>query len=607
MSRPTGPTAALRHALADPRSAADVLRSHKLRLVVRLTDGLGGPARRRIGRLFLAASRPFLLVSARSGIGAPIRTLGLRWSSSTGAATGYAERMAGDPRMGRAGAIRLARVCLEIGAAPAAGRILDRVTPPPTSPLELVTRADIDWRLGRYTAAAEAAGRAVALRPADPTARFIHDRATAELVVLTPGWRPHLEPATSRLDPVRGRVLHLLTNSLPYRQAGYTVRAQSVARCQIGVGLDPHMATRAGFPANEGILGAPATSTIDGVPYHRVLPDLDPRTLADALVTTNADAARSLIEELRPAVLHPASNHVNAQVAFALRDRYGIPVVYEVRGFLEETWRSRAGEDVVASDRYQASRSVETACMRDADAVVTLSETMRQDILGRGGTDPDRVVVVPNAVDIDRFIPGPRDPALAARLGLDDETVIGYISSFTGYEGIRFLIEATAELRRRGRAVRCLLVGDGEDRAALEAVARAEGVDDGTVLFTGRVPHDRILDYYRLIDVFVVPRTNDRVSQLVTPLKPYEAMAMERAVVVSAVDALREIIEDGETGRTFTPEDPIALADVVEPLLDDPAERARLGQAARAWVSEHRTWSQNGRRYRELYERMGVA
>ena len=331
------------------------------------------------------------------------------------------------------------------------------------------------------------------------------------------------------------------------------MRAQNVARCQIAVGLDPRMATRAGFPRNEGIRGVPATSTVDGVTYHRVLPELDPRTVADQLVRANAEAAQALVEALRPAVLHPASNHINAQVALALRDRYGIPVVYEVRGFLEETWRSRAGAEVADSDRYRASREVETACMRDADAVVTLSETMRQDILERGGTDPERVVVVPNAVDVERFVPGPRDPGLAARLGIGDDPVIGYISSFTGYEGIRYLIEAAAELKRRGRRVRCLLVGDGEERPVLEAAARTAGVADGTVIFTGRVPHDQVLDYYRLIDVFVVPRTNDRVSQLVTPLKPYEAMAMERALVVSGVGALLEIVTDGVTGRSFTP------------------------------------------------------
>ena len=239
---------------------------------------------------------------------------------------------------------------------------------------------------------------------------------------------------------------------------------------------------------------------------------------------------------------------------------------------------------------------------------MTLSQTMRADILSRGGIDADRVTVVPNAVDIASFTPGLRDEALARSLGIEpDETVVGYISSFTAYEGIAYLIEAVALLRQRERRVRLLLVGDGEERANLEAVARQTGLlADGTVIFAGRVPHREIERYYRTIDVFVVPRTNDRVSQLVTPLKPYEAMAMEKALVVSAVGALLEIVEEGVTALTFTPEDPLSLADAMEPLVNDRTARATLGEAARAWVAANRTWEQNGRRYLELYQRLGV-
>ena len=242
-----------------------------------------------------------------------------------------------------------------------------------------------------------------------------------------------------------------------------------------------------------------------------------------------------------------------------------------------------------------------------ADAVVTLSETMRAEVIGRG-VAADRVVVVPNAVDTDRFVPAPRDDAMATRLGIQrDEVVLGYVSSFSVYEGIRYLIEAAALLRRRGHPVRVLLVGDGEELPALKAAARREGVDDGTVIFAGRVPHEAVRGMYSIIDVFVVPRTGDRVSQLVTPLKPYEAMAMERAIVVSGVDALREIVRENETGLVFRPEDAEELASVVEPLLADPARRLELGRAAREWVAANRTWRQNGTRYRELYERLGVA
>jgi PEP-CTERM/exosortase A-associated glycosyltransferase len=534
-----------------------------------------------------------------------LRAIGSWAISGSAPATAEAERIGSDPRTDPRTAAVLARFCFEIGSADVAERILDRLPPASGDADRLLLSAEIDARLGRYRAAVESGRAVLAIRPADRDALRIVEWASGELVVLGPAWRPALRAPRSSYKPVERRILHLLTNSLPYRQAGYTVRAQNIARCQIDAGLDPRMATRVGFPGNEGVHGAPATSTVDGVHYHRLLPDLDPRLPADRLATRYVEAAADLIDSLRPAVLHPASYHVNAQVALGLREVYRVPVVYEVRGFLEETWLSRVDGVTPDSDRYIASREAETACMRDADAVVTLSETMRQDIIGRG-IEPDRVVVVPNAVDVERFRPGPHDPALAARLGIGTEPVVGYVSSFTGYEGIRYLIEAVAELRRRGRRLRCLLVGDGEERAALEAAVRSAGLDDGTVVFTGRVPHDRVLDYYRLIDVFVVPRTNDRVSRLVTPLKPYEAMAMERVVVVSAVGPLLEIVADGETGRSFVPEDPVSLADTVEPLLADPAERARIGRAARRWVAENRTWRRNGELYRALYARLGV-
>jgi len=611
---------ALRSAVRHPRMAWRRVSGQKLKAAVRLVAALPPGMRRLLGAWLDRLGAALGQGRRDHPMGAPLRVLGTWARGKRADAAELAERIGTDPATPRRTALRLARTALAIDAVAPAARILEALTTADDADdrTTLALRADIALRTGRYAAALDLGRRALAVDGGqrrrggrDAGLRAILERAESERRVLEPGWHPKLAPRRGpRMAPARGRILHLLTNSLPWRQAGYTVRAQSIGRAQLDVGLDPHLATRAGFPLNQGVLGVPREERIDGVAYHRLAPGLDPGFGPDRTVTETARAAVELVERLRPALLHPASNFLNAEAAFALRDRFGLPVVYEVRGFLEETWVSRqpAGGDgarqAAEADRYAGARAAETAAMLAADAVVTLSETMRADIVGRG-IAADRIVVVPNAVDIERFTPVPRDEALAGQLGIrSDEVVLGYISSFTSYEGIRYLIEAGAILRDRGREVRVLLVGDGEERPALEAEARRLGVADGTVIFAGRMPHDRIRGAYSLIDVFVVPRTADRVSQLVTPLKPYEAMALERAVVVSGVDALLEIVADGETGLTFPPEDAVALADVVEPLLDDVERRARLGAAAREWVAEHRTWRRNGERYRALYERL---
>jgi glycosyltransferase involved in cell wall biosynthesis len=372
------------------------------------------------------------------------------------------------------------------------------------------------------------------------------------------------------------------------------------------VGLEPHVVTRLGFPWDNGVKGARLCDVIDGVSYHRLRGnDPTPGLLGERLSETVLRAAE-LVKRLRPAVLHAASDYRNALVALAVGQAFGLPVVYEVRGFWEETRLAVQGPGAAERECYLWHSARELECMRQADRVVTLAETMRWRLMERG-VDADAITVIPNAVDTEKFVPAGRDEVLAARLGLaPDETVLGYISTFSSYEGIRYLIDATARLAADGRRVRCLLVGDGEQRGELEAHAATAGVSD-LVVFTGRVPHADVLAYYGLIDVFVVPRTDDRVSQLVTPLKPYEAMATGRAIVVSRVPALAEMIEEGQTGLAFRPEDADDLASVVEGLIDDPARRSALGSAGRAWVCRHRTWHGNGDRYLQLYRDLEAA
>lgn len=537
-----------------------------------------------------------------------------RWSTGDAAAAGrLAVTLAASSHASPGARARLAQLTMQAGQVAAAQAIVNAVADDRSTILETI-RARLAYDAGRYqeaedraTSAANAGGR---------EASRLRELAIGRMRSLDPAWRP--EPGArvrQRLErlqghAVKGRIAHIVFASLPYHQSGYVIRSQAVAHCQQAAGLDPRFITRAGFPRNQGIAGAPAEETIDGVPYYRIAPNFGSGGRQDLTILETVKQAVPLLQRLRPAALQPASNHVQGQIALALGRPMGIPVVYEARGFWEETWASHPWhelEDAIATDHYRMTREIEAHVMRESDAVVTLSETMKAAIVERG-VAPDRVVVIPNAVDVEAFTPAPRDEGLAAELGLEPGiAVVGYVSSLNAYEGIRYLLEAAAVLKARGRSLRVLIVGDGKDRGALETRAAELGLHDGTVLMAGRVAHDQVLRYYSLIDVFVVPRTADRVSQLVTPLKPFEAMALERAVVVSDLPALREIVQPGETGLTFRAEDAEDLAGVVEGLLDDAALRARLGRQAREWVLADRTWPANGRRYRELFERLGAA
>ena len=402
-----------------------------------------------------------------------------------------------------------------------------------------------------------------------------------------------------------GRVLHLVTDALPTTSAGYTIRTHEIALAQREAGLDPHVATRTGYPVTQGRIDGRRLVELDGVPYHRLLPWRMPSQAA--FTNSSLELAAGLTRQLRPAVLHAASNYANARLALALRERYSLPVVYEVRGFWEDTWLSRYPDNdkLASSELYQRNREVETQCMLAADLVVTLGEAMRDEIVARG-VPAEKIEIVPNAVSAEFLKALPDAATLREELGIKpDEPVVGEVTSLVPHEGIGTLLEATAILRARGVPARALIVGDGPERAALQRQAARAGLA-GAAVFTGRVPAAKVRQFHALLDVFVVPRTPDRVCQLVTPLKPVEAMASGLCVVTSEVKALTEIVKHEVTGMQTVPQDPVSLADCLEHLLYSPDIRKKLGDNAREWAARDRTWAQNAARYRDAYARLGA-
>jgi glycosyltransferase involved in cell wall biosynthesis len=504
---------------------------------------------------------------------------------------------------------RLAAFSLAVDQPETAAAALTRL--PDDDRARPVLAARLAWREGRLTDAIETLEHAPG-----PRARRLRTRLTAEQAVLLPprgesmivGRFGQIRPISTHdhETPSPGRVLHIVNDALPTASAGYTIRTHEIVLAQRAAGLDPHVVTRCGFPVTQGTLDGRRLVTLDGIPYHHLLPWRMPAR-ADKAAGLALEMAARLTEQLRPAVLHAASNYVNATIGLAIGEKYGLPVVYEVRGFWEDTWLSRHpdSEKMASSELYRRSRDLETRCMLAADLVVTLGEAMREEIVARG-VPAEKVLIVPNAVSEDFLQPLPDATALRKTLGIaPNEHVVGEVSSLVPHEGIGTLLEATRLLKDRGLPVRALIVGDGPERPALQRQAADLGLGEA-VIFTGRVPAAKVREFHALLDVFVVPRTPDRVCQLVTPLKPVEAMASGLCVVTSEVKALAEIIKPDVTGALTIPQDPVALADSLELLVCSPDIRRKLGDNAREWVARDRTWAHNAARYRDAYARLGA-
>jgi glycosyltransferase involved in cell wall biosynthesis len=241
--------------------------------------------------------------------------------------------------------------------------------------------------------------------------------------------------------------------------------------------------------------------------------------------------------------------------------------------------------------------------MRRANKVVVISQTMAQDLVERG-VKREQIVCVPNGVDTGLFSPKPREQTLSQILQIDS-LVIGFIGSLRRLEGLDILIYAFRRILSEFPQVKLLIVGEGEDRKRLERMSEELGVRQ-KIIFTGLIDHSLVPMYYSLIDIVVFPRVDSRVNRLVTPLKPLEAQAMGKALIISDLPALKETVSPEQSHFTFRPGDIEGLADLCIRLLRDDHLRHELGRANRKYVVENRDWTLIVKKYNELYRLMGL-
>lgn len=394
------------------------------------------------------------------------------------------------------------------------------------------------------------------------------------------------------------RILHVLDHSLPLH-SGYSFRTMSILREQRALGWETLQLTSPKQGESKAL-----QEDVDGWLFYRTPPShslfsrLPVLSYLDLMAATER-RIEELVRSERPDILQPHSPILNAFPAFKVGRRHGIPVVYEMRS----SWEDAAvdhGTTREGSARYRLSRYLETLALRRADHVTTICEGLRRDIVSRGIPEA-KVTVIPNAVDTRTFVYGAQaTEGLARKLGIEGKIVLGFAGSFYGYEGLDLLVEALARIRQRRQDVCLLLVGGGFQEQALKQQVQALGLSQD-VVFAGRVPHAQVQEYYRLIDVLVYPRHSMRLTEVVTPLKPLEAMAQGRLMVASDVGGHKELIRHGDTGILFKAGDAAALAQAVLDLLDAPATWERMRKAGRAFVESERTWTRSVARYADVY------
>ncbi len=392
------------------------------------------------------------------------------------------------------------------------------------------------------------------------------------------------------------RILHVLDHSLPLH-SGYTFRTRAIMKAQVAAGWEVAGITGV-RQYQHGQIPDSLDETVEGLKFHRTLAAVSgPSPLREwREIAVLADAIVALHAQWPFDILHAHSPALNGLAASRAAHRLGLPLVYEIRAFWEDAAVGN-GTGHEGSAKYRLTRALENYVITQADAVAVICEGLKNDLVTRG-VAPQKITISPNGVDLDLFgSPPPADAELAAILGLTGKDVIGYIGSFYDYEGLDDLIAAMPLMQNEAHL---LLVGGGPMEEALHAQSKASPCAD-RIHFVGRVSHEQVERYYSLVDILAYPRKRMRLTDLVTPLKPLEAMAQGRLVAASDVGGHKELIDHNKTGTLFAADDPLDLARSINGLFENRAAWDDIKATARQFVNEERSWQKNIYRYDPVY------
>lgn len=379
-----------------------------------------------------------------------------------------------------------------------------------------------------------------------------------------------------------GGLLYVAASALPYHASGYTTRTHEVIRAMTSAGGRVHALTRPGYPfdrfdrLHDSVSGE---TQVGDVRYlHAAGPANNRPVLLYAMQAARVIARRA--KQHRVSVIHAASNHVNALPALLAARQLGIPFQYEMRGLWELTRISRTPH-YEGRQGFKQGLELEGLVARHADRVFVISEQMGRFAHARWGIDKERMFLLPNCVEPERFV------SLACR-EIENDT-IGYAGSLMAYEGLDTLIDAVAQLRARGVRISVSLIGEGEARLSLESQVQRLGLSE-QIRFLGRMAPQKAQETLSRCALVCIPRKPFKVCEIVPPIKLVEAMAMGKPVIVPDLPVFRDEMGERPAGWFFNAGDATDLARVIETAMSDRAALAALGERAKEYATTQRSW-----------------
>ena len=274
-------------------------------------------------------------------------------------------------------------------------------------------------------------------------------------------------------------------------------------------------------------------------------------------------------------------------ISFLLR----IPVIYEIFTV-----------DVDSSSRIMKFvEKINKTFLKRVDGVILNCERLKSSAIDMGCPE-QKIVSLPNGVNLSNFFPRPKDKEITTRYHLNNKKILLYLGHFYEHEYLTGLIDVFVRVKNKMDGVKLLLVGDGPERDKIEESIKRHNLANDVIL-TGFVPYSEAPRYYSVCDVFVMMRPKSPQADHILPIKPVEVMAMGKVIISTDVGGMREIIEDGKTGY-LTSHSADAISNKIIEVLNAPSLQEEIGANARAYVEKEHNWENIARKLVNTYNNL---